>query len=800
MSKILKFYNQIFIIMNESIDELFLQKIIETQNKIYHTSHKAGAKDNFVSTEYHSYLSNLEDTKKMLKTYYLQQFSIIQKFSKNDDDSMPEVGTIKSFFSNLFFRKDRNETESDIYKFEFKMIKCQTISKLEEDIFSIDMVHALTSIEKNQDFLTLITFSVIPSYFNFFLRRDDVMNFVAFLKQVYETSDDEIYFQTYSSIIYYTPLFLNFCHNIIFKNVIIDCIHNPQKISYYSNKKTFFNTIIESVMENQHFCPPLLNIFFEEFSKIENFSLSNHIKEHFFLQLFKYPIHFSVIHEFDFLPENIFTEIKKNSTNTVNKNNVDNENDNTNTEGNSSNKDENIDEEISNKNDKNSQDTIDDNDIDDIKCFIEKINQIEINDKLLFSEDNESCEKIFSSFDVEIVKNPSEIRKIDFNDYSYYYYRKKEVEETATIPSKKFFKQKQSFIIIKSLIVPHLLHIDYSLSFINSKIYEDKTISSYSNNELKQIVKNPQIVVDDFNNYYQTADIANAEKFAFYYKKLKNIRFSDFFEAHEKVLDQYDILFSSLVICNQQIIISDILSREKDKFLSRFIKLNSNLLDPFIEQIKRIFDNNGSCFEKQRDLLQLISKFKLFLGERGTGSLLLSIFQYMFIKSNPSRYLSNFAFLENFYFKILPDEENNSQIREIFYSTFNYVFPMKRKKFFSSIVPFISKKISAIFYSSENTFALQSERLIFASEKSFKTYQIIIDYTNSYPSTKNCDLLIMKGDKALSAKSEKVPIKIAICESNNNTKNLNEKYNIHIVDQPLTLRKEVKKCVLNHYE
>ena len=251
-----------------SIEEEFLKKTIEVQAKIHRIASQKEFENQFVSTEKKSFQSNLKATKKMLKTYYLQQFSIKKKFSKQDDQTDQPV-TKKHGLFPFFSKKDGNE--SDVYKFNFKLIKCQTISRFEEDIFSFDNFTTFTSIEKNQDFLDLIAFSVLPSLYNFFLTKNDINDFVNFLKKVFQSSDDPIYFQTYSSIIYYTPFFLNFCHNIIFKEIIIECLHNPTKIKDYSNKKVFYDTIIRSIKSNQHLCPPLLKTFIDEFSSIKNF-------------------------------------------------------------------------------------------------------------------------------------------------------------------------------------------------------------------------------------------------------------------------------------------------------------------------------------------------------------------------------------------------------------------------------------------------------------------------------------------------------------------------------------------------
>lgn len=828
----------------------FIQKMIEQQANLHQIATQKEFEDDFISTTIKDISNRLKKDKEYLKNYYLKQYSIKKAFQEKNEPRAPPQKEKTSFFS--FFGKSKDKESENTNRFAFTLKECVTIEQYEGNLKQIDNPENFTSIDNN-NYINLFAFSTIPSYFNFFLTENNVNDFIIFLQQISELQTSKIYLEIYSSIIYHTPLFLNFCHEVIFKSVIIECIHNPDKISSYSQKQTFYDTVIESIQANHHLCPPLLKRFFETFSHKDNFSLSDHIKNYFLSPLFDCPLQFSVIREFDFLPESFFTEIKKDSPDT--KSHIDN--------------------------------------------LIETIIAIPLNPKLYIDEPKDKTYRIFTSFDIDIINNFESIVGMKFNDYSFSYVSENPKKQDRGSEETNFFKdqhikifrellrladplplqiktpnsiegvmkimehylvdigdlqtqiernlcfanfkgnikdinsfqfyinemneptflneqslnEKQKMLnevykngnqmkVISSLIMHQIEHINAVYKILKSSTYNDKNIVSYNQSEMQKIVKNPQIIIDDYNEYlrrFGNLQLDDFEKSVYYYRKLANLRFSDFLKSHGNLLEEYDSLTSSFVKCNRDQMINEILSKKTSRQLNDLVYHNSYLLLPFIEDLSIIFDENGSPFEKFGDIINIIRKSGNFFDEVGPD-MMTDFFQIITIKTNCNHLLSNFAFLENFYFKIFPTV-NSGNMRRIFSFILNKIFPMEENCFYSTIAPFIAKTLNGLYFTYEGEAKSKIERLFFTSPYTFKTYIVIMNYTNSQANLYNYDIVVTFGKKsAFILKKNNNDIKIAICNNGEKPEDMKLGNDVIIRESKVSCLKELGNDIFKKYE
>lgn len=213
-----------------------------------------------------------------LKKYYIQQFFIqisIQKINPR-------------FLYNI-----DPELASDKEKiFKFNDIITNSISLR-------DFIHISTKIPTNDYFqISLWTFSVIPSYFNFFLSEDDESYFLFFLEKLKE--DNKKYFNLYSSIIYYHPLFLSFC-KVVF-DPVFELILHDDKDQYDPPSK-----LLQNLEKTIHLCPSIVT---KVLQMIPESDLMDHVHQHFYEQLVLFPHRFFVLPEYYVLPHRTIQILK----------------------------------------------------------------------------------------------------------------------------------------------------------------------------------------------------------------------------------------------------------------------------------------------------------------------------------------------------------------------------------------------------------------------------------------------------------------------------------------------------------
>lgn len=209
--------------------------------------------------------------KTKFKNYYLQQFHIhlkIQHISSKIFFGQPEI--IRQGSVLLPFKEIINKS----IKFEHF---CQLSSR-------VQLSNRYNSL--------LWTFSVIPSYFNFFMTKEDEKIFLHFLNKI-KTSNFQL-FHLYSSIIYYHPLFLDFC-KITFQPIFSPILHRISEDCHISEK------VNSNLSKNIHLCP---SIFIKVLQMIPKQNQQNHFRHYCYNQIIYFPQRFFIIPEYYNLSSN----------------------------------------------------------------------------------------------------------------------------------------------------------------------------------------------------------------------------------------------------------------------------------------------------------------------------------------------------------------------------------------------------------------------------------------------------------------------------------------------------------------
>lgn len=182
---------------------------------------------------------------------------------------MPELKD--DFFENYTIFKSTNT---------FSNVKgCNILPFARKEKDDKNMLNFMDAIPNNENEIIcdLLTFSQIPSHFNFFLDEVEFQNFKCFIKA---TRCSPLFFK-YMRVIFVHPSFVKFI-NFVFYPVLEEFWLNDKKLE---NPEEFISIIIKRWKENVFIVPFVIKNILEEFEDISNELLLNS----FFLEFFKFP-------------------------------------------------------------------------------------------------------------------------------------------------------------------------------------------------------------------------------------------------------------------------------------------------------------------------------------------------------------------------------------------------------------------------------------------------------------------------------------------------------------------------------